>query len=289
MTNEEPLSVRIKEKRTMRHPEAPLINPVRPDPFGKAQDGLVEGRVAHLQGLRQAQPERLWVVQIFPKLTTALLTCLFATPSFADAHDPALCDYYDLYAEFIVTFPKDTPLGRSGPSAVNGISFIFPDQSTLVIAPTSELYDPYDNDPDSPFSRRDDENFVRKYAKDGCNVTQKIKNEMDKRTKIVCENYEYTIIAADNQKSRRYIQLFYDFKSRKYDSFYQSIVDSLVLVPPNPQDEAKFYYSSMRATADYYYAQDAAFQESINSYQIPEIVCGHYRIRDKFVEDPSKK
>ncbi|MDR2208124.1 MAG: hypothetical protein LBE22_04030 [Azoarcus sp.] len=224
-----------------------------------------------------------------PKLTTALLTCLFATPSFADAHDPALCDYYDLYAKFIVTFPKNTPLGRSGPSAVNGISFIFPDQSILVISPTTEVYIPYDDDPDSPFSRRDDENFVLEHAKNGCNVTQTIKNEMDKRTKIVCENYEYTIIAADNQESRRYIRLFYDFKSRKYDSLYQSIADSLVLVPPNPQDKYNFYDAVNQVNADYYYAQDAAFQESINSYQIPEIVCGHYRIRDKFVEDSSKK
>ncbi|MDR2208123.1 MAG: hypothetical protein LBE22_04025 [Azoarcus sp.] len=243
MTHKESLSIRIKEKRAMRH----------------------------------------------PKLTTALLACLFATPSFANAHDPALCDYYDLYAKFIVTFPKDTQLGESGPSAVSGISFIFPDQSTLVIGPTIELYDPYDDDPDSPFSRRDDENFVREYAKDGCNVTQTIKNKMDKRTKIVCENYEYTIIAADNQEGRRYIRLFYDFKSRKYNSLYQSIADSLVLVPPDPQDKYNFYHAANQVNADYYYAQDAAFQERVNSYQTPEIVCGHYRIRDEFVENPSKK
>jgi hypothetical protein len=43
-----------------------LINPVRPDLFGKTQDGLLEGRAAHLQGLRQAQPERLWAVQSSP-------------------------------------------------------------------------------------------------------------------------------------------------------------------------------------------------------------------------------
>ncbi|MDR2208121.1 MAG: hypothetical protein LBE22_04015 [Azoarcus sp.] len=223
------------------------------------------------------------------KLITALLTCLFATPSFADAHGAALCDYYDLYAKFIVTFPKDTQLGRSGPSATSGISFIFPDQSTLVIDPTIELYDPYDDDPDSPFSRRDDENFVLEYAKDGCNATQTIKNGMDKRTKIVCENYEYTIIAADNQKNRTYIRLFYDFKSRKYDSLYQSIADSLVLVPPNPQDKYDFYYAANQVVFDYLYAQDAAFQERVDSYQIPRIACDHYRIRDKFVEDSSKK
>jgi hypothetical protein len=222
----------------------------------------------------------------YSKITFILLACFLANVPVAGAREAVLCDYYNLYAEFIVSFPKGTPLGRFGASASSGISFIFPDQTKLRINPSIELYDPLYADPGSRSSRPDDENFVLEHAKKGCNVTKMIKSEIDKRTKIVCKNYEYTIIAADNQKGRRYIYIYYDFKNRRYYSLYQSIVESLVLVPENPQNEFEFYRTVINSgvDGDYY---DAAVAK--DSHQIPNILCGSDRIRDKFIQNPSKK
>jgi hypothetical protein len=43
----------------------PLIYSVRPESFGELRTGFVEGQMAHRQGLRQAQPERVGVFQSF--------------------------------------------------------------------------------------------------------------------------------------------------------------------------------------------------------------------------------
>jgi len=219
------------------------------------------------------------------KVVIILLICFFANISFADARETVLCDYYDLYAQFIVTFPKGTSIGKIGESATSGIPFIFPDRSTLKIIPSIELYDPLFADPGSPSSRPDDENFVLEHVKRGCKVTKIVKSEIDKRTKIVCKNHEYTIVAADNQKGRRYIEIFYDFKSRKYYSLYRSIVDSFALVPPNSQNEFEFYETIIQSGVDGDYADDAELKGSL---QIPNILCGSDRIRDKFIKNPSK-
>jgi len=216
------------------------------------------------------------------KITLILLTCLLTNMPVAGAREAVFCDYYDLYAQFIVTFPKGTSVGKIGEGATNGIPFIFPDKSTLKIIPSIELYDPLYADPGSRSSRPDDENFVLDHAKDGCKVTKIVKSDIDKRTKIVCKNHEYTIIAADNQKNRVYIGLYYDFKSKKYYSLYQSIADSLVLVPPNPQNESEFYYTVIQAGVDGGYADDA---ERKGSLQTPNILCGSDRIRDKFIQN----
>ena len=215
-----------------------------------------------------------------PGLTIALLSFLCTAPAVASVNGDNLCDYYDLYSEFIVTFPMDTALGKSGPSAVSGITFIFPDQSTLDIIPGTELYDPLDDDPDSDSSRPDDINFIRDHAQDSCRIE---KNENDKWTKISCKDNEYTIIAADNQKHRTYIEIYYDFKSKKYAPLYRNIMDSFVLVPEDPKNESAFYRAAMQANYEYYFTQDAAFRELVDSYKIPVIVCGSYRIRDKIL------
>ncbi len=39
---------------------------VHPEPFGYAQESLVEGHSLEIQGLRQAQPERRGINQCFP-------------------------------------------------------------------------------------------------------------------------------------------------------------------------------------------------------------------------------
>jgi len=219
------------------------------------------------------------------KIVIILLACSLANISFAGARETVLCDYYDLYAQFIVTFPKGTSLRMIGAGASNGISFIFPDRSKLEIHPSPELYYPLDTDPNSFLSRPDDENFVLEHAKDGCDVTKVIKSEIDKRTKIVCKNYEYTIIAADNQRSRAYIKLYYDFKRKKYYPLYQRIAESLVLVPPNSQNESEFLNTVINAGVDGDYYDDAVAK---NAPQIPNILCGSDRIRDKFIKNPSK-
>ena len=203
---------------------------------------------------------------------------LFSSVAYAD--DDILCDYYDLYSRSIVTFPKTTQLGKSGPSAVSGISFIFPDQSMLTMIPGIELYYPLDPDPDSDFLRYDNVNFARQYAKAGCQVIL----DEDKMAKITCDNYEYTMVAADNQKYRRYISIYYDYNSNEFDSLYHSIVDSLALVYNDPSDEFRFYHAANKANDKYYFAQDAAFQELVDSYQIPVIVCGNFRIRDEILQ-----
>jgi hypothetical protein len=214
-----------------------------------------------------------------------LLTYFLADMPVAGARGTVLCDYYDLYAKSIVTFPKGTSLHTMGAGAASGISFDFPDQSTLKIIPAPELYYPLVTDPNSFLSRPDDENFVLEHAKNGCNVTKTIKSEIDKRTKIVCKNYEYTIIAADNQKNRAYIELYYDFKSKKYYSLYQSITESLVLVPPNPQNEFEFSRTVIESGIDGDYYDAAALKDP---HRIPNILCGSDRLRDKFIKNPLK-
>jgi len=219
------------------------------------------------------------------KVVIILLVCSLANISFADARESVLCDYYDLYAEFIVTFPKGTSVGKIGESATSGIPFIFPDKSTLKIIPSMEHYDPLFAGSNSRLSRHDDENFVLEHAKKGCKVTKMIKSEIDKRTKIVCKNHEYTIVTAYNQEGRRYIEIYYDFKSKKYYSLYRSIVDSLALVLPNSQNKSEFYETIIQSGVDGDYADDAGLKGSLRT---PNILCGSDRIRDKFIKNPSK-
>jgi hypothetical protein len=205
-----------------------------------------------------------------PGLIFSFLSCFFATALFAKADD-ATCDYYDLYGKFIITFPKDTQLDKSGPSAVSGITFIFPNNSTLRISPTAELTTP------------NEVVFIQDYAHNGCNIT---KTENDKKTKITCNNYEYSIIEANNQDHKVYIKIYYDFKNKKYDSLYHGIVDSLALVQKYPLDEFKFYNAARQANFEYYYGQDATYQRLVDEYKIPDIVCGRHRIRDKMLQNP---
>jgi hypothetical protein len=216
---------------------------------------------------------------------SGLIITIFAlilTPaSFAKANDNTLCDYYDLYGQFIITFSRDTVLGNSGPSNVSGITFIFPDKSTLKIFPGCDTYNPPDIDPESE-SSRNDISFIQEHAHDGCNVT---KTDNGKKIKITCKEYEYSIIEANNQKSHKvYIYVYYDFKSRKYDSLYHDIVNSLALIPDDSKDEFKFYHAAIQARGKYYFSQDATFRELIDSYQTPVIVCGNHRIRDKMLQ-----
>jgi len=218
----------------------------------------------------------------YPKITLILLAYFLANMPVASAREAVLCDYYDLYAQFVVTFPKGTSLRTNGEGASSGISFIFPDRSRLEIRLSPELYYPLDTDPNSSISRPDDENFALEHAKNGCNVTKVVKSDIDKRTKIVCKKYEYTIIAADNQKYRAYIKLYYDFKSKKYYSLYQNIVESLALVPPNPQNESEFFRTVIESGTDGDYFDDAVAK---GSHRIANILCGSDRIRDKFIQN----
>jgi hypothetical protein len=222
-------------------------------------------------------------VQYSGLIITHFFILFITTASLAKASNNYFCDYYDLYGEFIITFPKDIDLGKSGPSTTSGISFIFPDQSTLKIFPSADTYNPPEIDTESQCSRNDMK-FIMEYAQDGCYIT---KTTDTKRVTISCKDHEYTIIEANNQPSHKvYISIYYDFKSKQYDSLYHNIIGLFALVQEDKNDKFSFYNAARQANAEYYYAQDAVYQKLVDEYQVPNIVCGSYRIRDRLLQKP---
>lgn len=218
-----------------------------------------------------------------PRPISHLLILFLIVESSASAGDSTICDYYDLYGEFIITFPKDMVLGKSGQSATSGISFIFPDQSTLKFFPGADLYTPPEIDTESQCSRNDMK-FIMEYAQDECYIT---KTNDTKRVTISCKDHEYTLIEANNQPGHKvYISIYYNFKSKQYDSLYHNIIDSFALVQEDKNDKFSFYNAVRQANVEYYYAQDAEYQKRVDEYQVPNIVCGSYRIRDKMLQNP---
>lgn len=216
------------------------------------------------------------------KLVTAIFLVLLVALPCANAENNEMCDYYDVYANFIISFPKDISLRKSGPSAVSGIGFNFPDGSTLSFIPEADLYNPPDIDPDSEASRND-ARFIQAYAQEACRVT---KLDVEKKTIISCDNYEYSIIeSTKSPKHTVYISIFYDFKSKKYDYIYHAIVDSLVIIPEYANRGFNFYNAAIQANATYYFAQNSAYKDAVDMYKLPDIVCGNYRIRDELLKN----
>lgn len=185
-----------------------------------------------------------------------------------------ICDYYDQYGMFILTFNKDIKLGRSGPSITSGISFIFPEQATLSVVPGIATHDP-----NNPLSLPDDISFIKDYIKDGCTLSY---SKTSRGTIITCDNYEYSIYETTTSPYKSYIKFFYDFKNKDSLIQYKDIMNSLLLMPIKFYDE--FNNITKNALGHYYFSQDKEYQVKIDSYEQPDIACGQYRVRDELLK-----
>ena len=190
---------------------------------------------------------------------------LIAMASSALAKDIIYCDYYDKMGDFVLTFDKSIKLGPSGESNTSGITFVFSEDSNLIIYGTPSAYDISDISADRKLPL-DVELFVDEYNKNGCAEYAINANTR----KILCNNNIYILRLVHHKKILICIYTLYNAKTNDHDDTYNKIIDSIVLFEDDIERE-KAREIVMEAGWPNY--------NEDNPYEQPRLFCGKNRIR----------
>ena len=203
----------------------------------------------------------------------AILLLLVVSASANDYRTGEYCDYYDFLGSFVLSFKKEIPLGPSGPSNSSGIKFLFPDKSTLLIYGNTSLDDPGDVLSGSEQLYPEIANFIKEYAKQGCQVRM-IPGHIGR--KVTCGEYEYSILLFQEGSTMFSTHILYDHSGKKFFPEYENIVKSM------------FYFRGEKAAAKARKVVSNLEWPNYNMddpYAQPRIYCGKGRIRHMLLDD----